>query len=58
MAMPGIRLLQCALSVFSTLFGSLGVFFLYASFLRPEFAAQALVFLGVATAIAIGAPSK
>ncbi|HKS88382.1 MAG TPA: hypothetical protein VJR70_02975 [Stellaceae bacterium] len=56
--MPVIALLRTALWAFSTLFGSLGVFFLYISFLRPHFAAEALVFLGAATAIAYFAPQK
>lgn len=43
--------LQIALSAFSTMFGSLGVFFTYFSFLQPSLGAQALVFLGTATAI-------
>ena len=43
--------LQMALSACSTMFGSLGVFCTYLSFLQPTLGAQALVFLGTATAI-------
>lgn len=50
--MLGIGLLRMAVAVLSTLLGSLGVFFLYLSFMRPDFAAQALVFLCAATAVA------
>ncbi len=45
-------MLQVALSTASTIFGSLGVFFTYFSFFQPFLAAQALVFLGTAAAIA------
>ncbi len=48
--------LQIALSAFSTLFGSLGVFCTYFSFLQPSLGAQALVFLGTATAIVWSTP--
>ena len=44
-------ILRGALSAFSTMFGSLGVFFTYFSFLQPALGAQALVFLATATAI-------
>jgi hypothetical protein len=45
--------LQIALSASSTMFGSLGVFCTYFSFLRPAMGAQALVFLTTATAIVL-----
>ena len=45
--------LRTALSAFSTMFGSLGVFFLYLSFLKPSLAAHALVFLGAASGIVL-----
>jgi hypothetical protein len=48
--------LQIALSAFSTMFGSLGVFCTYFSFLQPSLGAQALVFLGTATAIVWSQP--
>jgi len=48
--------LQFALSAFSTMFGSLGVFCTYFSFLQPSLGAQALVFLGTATAIVWSQP--
>jgi hypothetical protein len=43
--------LRAALSAFSTLFGSLGVFFVYLSFLQPGLAVQAVVFLAMAMGI-------
>ena len=43
--------MQWVLSACSTLFGSLGVFCTYVSFLKPALAADAVVFLGVAMAI-------
>ncbi|HEV2335519.1 MAG TPA: hypothetical protein VGS13_08475 [Stellaceae bacterium] len=45
-------MLQVALSTASTVFGSLGVFCTYFSHCKPVLAAQALVFLGTAAAIA------
>jgi hypothetical protein len=48
--------LEIALSAFSTMFGSLGVFCTYLSFLQPSLGAQALVFLTVATAIVWSSP--
>jgi hypothetical protein len=48
--------LQMALSAFSTMFGSLGVFCTYLSFLQPSLGAQALVFLIAATAIVWSSP--
>jgi len=43
--------LRAALSGFSTMFGSLGVFFDCMSFVRPALAVYAVVFLGTAMAI-------
>jgi len=43
--------LRAALSGFSTMFGSLGVFFDFMSFVRPALAVYAVVFLGTAMAI-------
>jgi hypothetical protein len=43
--------LRSALSVFSTMFGSLGVFFVYASFLKPALGVYAVVFLTIAMGI-------
>jgi hypothetical protein len=50
--------IQIALSTFSTMFGSLGVFCTYFSFLQPSLGAQALVFLSTATAIVWAQPQK
>jgi hypothetical protein len=50
--------IQAALSTFSTMFGSLGVFCTYFSFLQPSLGAQALVFLSTATAIVWAQPQK
>jgi len=44
-------MLQVALSAASTMFGSLGIFCTYFSHCQPVVAAQALIFLGTATAI-------
>ena len=49
--MLDVMVMRCALSAFSTFFGSLGVFFLYLSFLLPALGGHALIFLGTATAI-------
>jgi hypothetical protein len=49
--------LRTALSAFSTMFGSLGVFFVYVSFLKPSFAVHAVVFLTIAMAIVRSSPS-
>ena len=54
--MPGMMLMRGTLSAIGTLFGGLGVFFLYCSFYRPIYAAYALMFLGSATAIAWSTP--
>jgi hypothetical protein len=51
-AMPGLALFRGTMSALATLFGGLGIFFLYYSFMHPELAAYALVFLGSAWAIA------
>ena len=50
--MPGFAMLRSTLSALAALFGGLGIFFLYFSFVRPEMASYALVFLGSAWAIA------
>ena len=50
--------LQIALSASSTMFGSLGVFCTYLSFLKPALGAQALVFLTTATAIVWTTPQR
>jgi hypothetical protein len=50
--MHGLALLHSTISTLAALLGSLGVFFLYYSFMRPEMAGYALVFLGSASAIA------
>ena len=54
----GFGLLRTALAAISTLLGGLGVFFVYASFMRADFAAEALLFLGTATAIVLWTPSE
>jgi hypothetical protein len=54
--MPGMMLMRGTLSAIGTLFGGLGVFFLYYSFMRPEMAVYALMFLGTASAIAWSTP--
>ena len=56
--MLGMGLMRTAMSALSTLFGGLGVFFLYCSFIRAEMAVYSLMFLGTATAIAWYAPAK
>lgn len=38
--------------LFSTLLGSIGVFFVYVSFLKPDVGADAIILLGAATALA------
>ncbi len=50
--MLGLGLMRTAMSALAILFGGLGVFFVYYSFMRPEMAAYALMFLGSASAIA------
>ncbi|HLY46698.1 MAG TPA: hypothetical protein VKQ73_14045 [Stellaceae bacterium] len=56
--MLAIALLQMALTAFSLIFGSLGVFFLYLSFLQPACGAHALIFLGAASTIVWFMPPK
>jgi hypothetical protein len=56
--MLGEMLLRVALSAFSTMFGGLGVFCTYLSFFRPGLGAQALVFIGAATAIVYATPQN
>jgi hypothetical protein len=51
MAMMGLALMRGTLSAIGLLFGGLGVFFLYFSFMRPDLASYALIFLGSAWAI-------
>ena len=49
--MPGMLMLRGTLSAIGTVFGGLGVFFLYCSFIRAEMAVYALMFPpGTATA--------
>jgi hypothetical protein len=55
-AMLDAMMVQIALSASSTMFGSLGVFCTYFSFLQPRLGAQALVFLVTATAIVWSTP--
>ena len=43
--------LRSALSVFSSMFGGLGVFFVYMSFLKPALGLYAVVFLTFALGI-------
>jgi hypothetical protein len=54
--MLDVMVLRYALSVFSTLFGSLGVFCVYASFVLPALGTHAVVFLGTAMAILWSTP--
>jgi hypothetical protein len=49
--MLDVMLLKTALSALSTLFGSLGVFLVYLSFLKPALGMYAVFFLGIAMAI-------
>ena len=56
--MFALSLLQTTLSTFSTLFGGLGIFFLYYSFDSPRLSAYALIFLGTATAIVLSTKKK
>src|SRR5258708_5517064 len=53
LVMFALSLLQTSLSAVSTVFGGLGIFFLYYSFDVPELSAYALMFLGTATAIVL-----
>ena len=55
-AMLGVALLRGVLSACSTMFGSVGVFFLYLSVLHPAFSPHALFFLSVASGIVLTAP--
>jgi hypothetical protein len=45
--MQGLTLMQGTLSAMSSVFGGLGVFFLYHSFAVPAVSAYALIFLGL-----------
>ena len=49
--MLGLTLLYATARAFSILFGSLGVFCVYFSFLSPAAAANAVIFFGMATAL-------
>ena len=50
--MLGLTILYLTARAFSVLFGSLGVFCVYFSFLSPAAAAHAVIFLGMAIALA------
>jgi len=50
--MLGLMLVRVTSWAFSTFLGSLGVFFVYLSFLRPDTAAYAIILLIAATALA------
>ena len=54
--MLGAMVLRSALSAFSTMFGSLGVFFVYLSFLKPSLGVHAVVFFAFALGILRSAP--
>lgn len=56
LAMLGLALLRSLLSASSTLFGSIGVFFLCLSVLHPTFSPHALFFLTAASGILLYAP--
>jgi hypothetical protein len=56
--MLGFVMLRGALQAFSTIFGSLGMFFLYLSCLQPAFVGCAVLFLGVASAIVWSLPQS
>ena len=49
-------LLRTAMIAFSAMFGSLGVFFLWISVLRPPFSPLALFFLSSASGMVLSAP--
>jgi hypothetical protein len=51
--MLSLAILQSALSSVSTVFGGLGVFCVFRSFEVPRLGLQALLLLGVATAIVL-----
>jgi hypothetical protein len=51
-----LTLLHFAFWAFSTFLGSLGVFFVYWSFLLPDAAADAIICLVAATALAAARP--
>ena len=52
--MLGLWVLRSALSTFSLVFGSLGIFFLISSLDVPHLAIYAVMFLGTVTAIEFG----
>ena len=49
-------LLRTALTAFSAMFGSIGVFFLWCSVLRPTVSPLALFFLSSASGMVLSAP--
>ena len=57
-AMLEAMVLRGALQLFSTTFGSLGVFSVYMSFLNPTLSIHAVVFLGAAMAILRSTPQS
>ncbi len=56
--MLDVLVLRTALSVFQTMFGSLGVFFVYLSFYNPGLGVHAVVFLFLAMAILRSSPRQ
>ena len=54
--MLDVMVLRTALHIFQTMFGSLGVFFVYLSFLKPGLATHAVFFLGTAMGIMRSSP--
>ncbi len=56
--MLGAMVLRSALTAFSTMFGSLGVFCVYLSFLKPEMGIHAILFLTAALGILRAATPK
>ena len=57
-AMLEAMMLRGALAATSTMFGSLGVFCVYMSFVKPALAINAVLFLTAAMAILRAAPQK
>jgi hypothetical protein len=56
--MLDILVLRGVLLAFSTMFGSLGMFFLYLTCLQPAFVGCAVLFLGVGSAIVWSMPQS
>jgi hypothetical protein len=54
--MLGLNLLHLTFWAFSVFLGSLGVFFVYSSFLLPHTGADAIICLAAATALALARP--